>query len=705
MTSIAENAETPSTAGDLEVFLNNALWSEGDVKCPVCGSPDISNWSADEDDETVSVSCPSGCSGDAIATALGLPAAPPGVTLRPEAPAPAPAATAPAEDEDQDEDDEAGPGEAVYTPPLYDDDDEDTPAGVAVERLAALGVADRKFCPLCGTPGGVRVVERSDTVVEVSCRGICSAERLVRYLDRDLPRAVPSVFWWTGRFSVDEDDQGRTAMALEYLWAIGAFESHADAPALFDGGGTLAVVRDGKMREATAADVTARLAKIASWVKGGPKTKGGPRQDGFYPNGSPAFVETDPPPWLVRAILGRGEYRSHGFPRLERVLTAPYYAPDGALVQVGGYHAGSRTYLALAPELTDLAWDEDRMPLDRAVATLREDLLGDFPFVGPADLAHALALILLPFVRDLIRGPTPLHLVGAHVRGTGKSLLARCAAIPAMGRKVAPTTFSEANLMAALRDGSPVTIFDNKTGALRSELLDMVLVEPTIQDPAHGADRSTERTWVLTANNLEVADDTKRRRILIWLDAEVDRPNLRTGPRPGETWRHTDPTLRPWAEDHRADLVRAALSIVGAWVDAGKPAWTERTLGSFEAWAAVMGGILATAGVQGFLGNLDDEPDEDVEELAPFLRAWVQDFGDRELTAAEVVAAVQRGDAVQIAPWLGQDGVGTSSPVGFGKWLGKRRGVPARGLRLVSERKKGLTTWKVSPTAGPPPTL
>jgi hypothetical protein len=53
------------------------------------------------------------------------------------------------------------------------------------------------------------------------------------------------------------------------------------------------------------------------------------------------------------------------------------------------------------------------------------ELLGDFGFASEADRAHAIALGLLPLVRGWIEGSTPLHLIEAPLRGTGKTLLWR----------------------------------------------------------------------------------------------------------------------------------------------------------------------------------------------------------------------------------------------------------------------------------------
>jgi hypothetical protein len=51
------------------------------------------------------------------------------------------------------------------------------------------------------------------------------------------------------------------------------------------------------------------------------------------------------------------------------------------------------------------------------------ELFGDFPFATDADRTNALGALLLPFVRELVDDPTPLHLIEAPSPGIGKGLL------------------------------------------------------------------------------------------------------------------------------------------------------------------------------------------------------------------------------------------------------------------------------------------
>ena len=92
-------------------------------------------------------------------------------------------------------------------------------------------------------------------------------------------------------------------------------------------------------------------------------------------------------------------------PVLAGIVTAPVFGKDGTLITEPGYHPAAR--LLYEPD-TGLpagrhpgAPDADDIAAARSL--LLDDLLGDFPFVGDAERAHALALLLLPFVRPMIR--------------------------------------------------------------------------------------------------------------------------------------------------------------------------------------------------------------------------------------------------------------------------------------------------------------
>src|SRR5262249_48881918 len=61
--------------------------------------------------------------------------------------------------------------------------------------------------------------------------------------------------------------------------------------------------------------------------------------------------------------------------------------------------------------------------------------------------------------------------------------------------------------------------------------------------------------------------------------------------------------------------------------------------GGFDAWAQIVGGVLAYAGVKGFLHNLDhmyETADEESEQWIAFLSVWRDTFGENPITTAQV---------------------------------------------------------------------
>jgi hypothetical protein len=74
-----------------------------------------------------------------------------------------------------------------------------------------------------------------------------------------------------------------------------------------------------------------------------------------------------------------------------------------------------------------------------------------------------------------------------------------------------------------------------------------------------------------------------RRTVRIRLDAKAERPDLRTG------FRHAN--LKAWVRENHEWLVWSALTMIQAWIAAGRPRG-RKILGMFEPWAETMGGIL-----------------------------------------------------------------------------------------------------------------
>jgi len=334
-------------------------------------------------------------------------------------------------------------------------------------------------------------------------------------------------------------------------------------------------------------------------------------------------------------------------PVLERIVEAPVYGPDGTVETKPGYHASSRTFYAgSGVELQPVSVDPSNTEVARAVDLVGE-LLNDFPFASEADRLIAIAAMLGPFARSLIDGSTPLHLIEAPTPGTGKGLLADVITIPSTGRRAA--TITEARneeewrkrITAMLRNGRSVTLIDNVHARLESPALSAAITSPLWTDRLLGGNDIVSypvRTiWLATGNNPALSREIARRTVRCRMDAGVDHPESRIG------FLHP---LPHWANEHRADIVWACLTLIQNWIAAGRPPWTGTPLGSLESWCRVMGGIFEAARLPGFLENLEDFREASDEESAMwsgFLRRWWEAYGDREVTSPELFEIARDG--------------------------------------------------------------
>jgi len=123
-------------------------------------------------------------------------------------------------------------------------------------------------------------------------------------------------------------------------------------------------------------------------------------------------------------------------PILRGVVNHAVFAPDGSLQMKPGYSADTRLIYSppegfKLPKVSDAPTPAE---IAEAKRLLREELLGDFPYTGEQSEAHAIAALLLPFVRPMIEGPTPLHLIRKSHPGTGATLLAEMLCLPSCGQ-------------------------------------------------------------------------------------------------------------------------------------------------------------------------------------------------------------------------------------------------------------------------------
>jgi putative DNA primase/helicase len=433
--------------------------------------------------------------------------------------------------------------------------------------------------------------------------------------------------------------------------SLDALQAANDPPTLFQRGGELVRVHDGQTEAEplTIAALRGILDRAADYVRVR-KTK----------DGGEELIPTRPPNDVAADIMSLPRLP---FPELRAISYVPTFVPGGKLLTTDGYDPATGILLRLQG-LNDV---HATMPLEQAKRYLLFEVLGDFPFADPqAGPAHAVAMILQPFIRPMIAGPTPAYSVDAPAQGTGKGLLTEVASLIASGSPAPVMALAgneeeiEKRITAILLSATSHILIDN-VERLHSTSLAAALTAEVWRGRRLGKSEMlhvrNEATWMITGNNIDYSNELARRVVPIRLDAGVERPENRKG------FRH--PNLPQWVREHRSELVSACLSIVQHWVDAGMPKGT-KTLGRFEAWAEVMGGILDVAGIPGFLEGrerLYATADRDTNEWTAFCAAWHEKFPNEAVTAGRLLS-IAKDNELLLDVWAGRTHAGAVRRLG-----------------------------------------
>jgi len=455
--------------------------------------------------------------------------------------------------------------------------------------------------------------------------------------------------------------------------AMKAIEKANDPPRLFRRSGAVVRLRrdDGPVycEPLSVPALRGEIARAAVWKR-------------WAGSGDKAVKINDKPPReVVQDLLSHPGWR---LPVIEQIVESPVFTADGRLIDQPGYDPDCRLWYEPAPGL-----DRVHVPLhptgEQVADALRllNNMLGDFPFVDDADRANCPAFCLLPAVRQMIIGNTPMHVFGASKQGTGKGRLVDLWGLIWLRRTPSLTSEPHSDKEWGEKIGSSLMseagyfFVDNIKYAVKSGALAVALTTSRFSYRILGeskvVDLPVRWCWGATANNIKADSDIVRRFIRTRLDANCERPELRKG------WKIPD--LLGWARDRRSELVSAYLTIVLGWIDAGKP-MGDYTLGSYEEWARVMGGILDFIGVPGFLGNLssNDEVNSTEAEWRGFVNLWWAFLRDKEVTIRELYELAMEGDVLSGVMGDGRD---MSQRTKLGLALGNREGQVWSGKKIV----------------------
>lgn len=362
------------------------------------------------------------------------------------------------------------------------------------------------------------------------------------------------------------------------------------------------------------------------------------------------FSPIPPPRNVVQDLFAINDW---DFPPLSEIVEMPILRPDGTILFNPGYDDATKLFLQTNPELDVDPIPETPTPEQiQSALSLLEETIHDFPFVGTADRANALGLMITPFVRPAVNGNVPLALVDAPQAGTAKTLLCKVISLIGAGHQntltTAPNNPEEwrKKITSILIRGGSIIVFDNVDSILSSDDLAAALTTQFWSDRLLGHSRIVSvpqlATWIANGNNLKIGGDLPRRAYWIRLDAKSSKPWQRSG------FLHED--LIGWVSENRGRLIWSILALVRAWVVAGKPTFQGVTIGGFTEWVQVVGGILENAGIHGFLANIDElyeVIDLEGNQWDVFLLALHERFCNREVSVKVIIDLVYQDSSLR----------------------------------------------------------
>lgn len=401
------------------------------------------------------------------------------------------------------------------------------------------------------------------------------------------------------------------------------------------GGLIVTVVTDPGTRETLVQDINApslvrALASSATWERFDARTSD--------------WVRVDPPARHATVLFDSTTYNH--LPVLLGLARQPYLRPDGSLMGAAGYDSATGMFGVFDAREFTIHDHPTRSQAEQALASLKE-LLTEFSFKSDSDFAATLAAILTAAIRPSL-AHAPMFHARAHMVGSGKSYLCELITAFATPQRGTPTTFPGDDeecrkmLLAELMRAPAVVEFDNLTGDLVAhKSLCTVLTSEYMSGRILGVSKmatvSTRTLFLSSGNNVGPVQDMARRCLTIHLDPGCEVPSAREFKRP---------ELVSDVLSDRGRYVSAALTIVRAWIVAGRPKTTCRAMAGYGDWSDLCCQPLLWLGLvdptESVFEAMADDPDR--ETLGRLLTAWQAVFSR---TPAMVRDAISHTSAFQ----------------------------------------------------------
>jgi hypothetical protein len=415
-------------------------------------------------------------------------------------------------------------------------------------------------------------------------------------------------------------------------------------------------------------------------------------------------VQVHPPAFCTNAVAARGHWP--GMRHLEGVISSPILRRDGTVLQSPGYDPETGLYyepMGSSIRVPRFPTLEDAHAACEAIL----EVVVDFPFSSAAHRSAWLAFLLTPLARHAFEGPSPLFLIDANIRASGKSLLADAASLIVTGRDIArmacPKDDNEMRkrITALTLGGDQMVLVDNIAGEFGNASLDAALTGTVWKDRILGRSEIVEMplltVWAATGNNVLLLADTSRRVCHIRLHSPLENPEER------QDFTHVN--LKRWVRRNRPQLLADALTILAAYCRAGRPDQELKTWGSFEGWSDLVRQAVVWAGLPDpgeTRQELASSADRDAAALRALLLGWQElDPDGTGLSASKLIDRLEkhpdscetvRSAILELCPAPAGKLPGARS---LGSKLGHLRGRVVAGRCIDRRDQQGTSVWFV----------
>jgi len=402
-------------------------------------------------------------------------------------------------------------------------------------------------------------------------------------------------------------------------------------------------------------------------------------------------------PFYYSNSLYKGRKYQH-LHELRGIAMQPYLRPDGSIITTPGFDQDTGIYSDFKEHDAFFTLAEPTIKDAENALQGILNLLIEFPFKTEKDRSAAIAGILTAVIRPSLSHAPMFHCNASQI-SSGKTYLMKCISAFATPFPVASSEFPRSEdecckqLFSLLRKAPPVIFYDNVNSDLPNYTsLCSILTEENFSSRILGrsdAQAVSTRTLFLTnGNNVLPKEDMVRRAITITLHPTCEIP---------ATKRYSNKKLLDEILENRSQYVSLALTIIRAWIVAGRPIKEVPTVATYGDWSNYCRQVLLWLGLPdpatSLLIALKKDPDREI--LGCLLRAWYDLFGSQSVmlrSAVENSNDILKEVLIEI-----NGGQSSLNHRRLGRWLKRHAGCIVDGLNFEQDDSVRLSAhaWRV----------